>query len=96
VAVVLVSGVGYSTNAVLRGDRPLLLVVHERNGDWGFLDGGPYDATDGVAVHAAHVFDERPELSALSDLPLGWAAERTSEDSHWQRSPWIDEHGQDN
>jgi hypothetical protein len=28
----------------------------------------------------------------LSDLPAGWAAERTDVDASWERYPWVSEH----
>ena len=47
--------------------------------------------SDGKAVHIHHVFDENPDLSVLSDLPEGWAAERPSGDGKWQRFPQPDD-----
>jgi hypothetical protein len=75
----------YSTEAVLAGRRPILLVAHESNGDWQFLDGGVANAADGVAVHLGHIVEAHPALRALADLPRGWAAERSSAADEWKR-----------
>jgi hypothetical protein len=78
--------------SVYRGERPILLVLHEGNGDWQFLDGDPVSGDDLVMVHAHHVFDDHPEIRPLRDLPLEWAAERESAEAHeWRRYPWPDE-----
>ncbi len=46
---------------------------------------------DGVAVQAEHVFDDRPVLRLVADLPLGWAAERSAVDAEWKRYAWPDD-----
>jgi hypothetical protein len=76
---------------VFRGEGPILLVLHEGNDDWQFLDGGHVDVPDGFVVHLHHVFDEHPEVRPLKDLPLEWAAERESPEGEWRRYPWPDE-----
>jgi hypothetical protein len=81
----------YLSGSVFRGERPILLVLHNEDGDWQFLDGEHVDRDDGFAVHVSHVFAEHPELDLVADLPLGWAAERSSSDNEWERYPWPDE-----
>ncbi len=71
-----------------QGERPILLVVHDADGDWQFLDGEVVDEAEGVAVHLAHIVDPRPELEVVADLPPGWAAERASAEAAWERYPW--------
>jgi hypothetical protein len=82
------SATAYSTNAVVARERPILLVVHQVDGDWQFLDGGDVDVAQGVALHVAHVLDAHPEVAPLADLPPGWAAERESEEGQWERFRW--------
>jgi hypothetical protein len=78
--------------SVHRGERPILLVLHEGNGDWQFLDGNHVTPGDLVIVHIHHVFDDHPEVRTLRDLPPEWAAERDSADTHeWRRYSWPDE-----
>jgi hypothetical protein len=81
----------YLSGSVDRNESPILLVLHNEDGDWQFLDGGHVDTDDGVAIHAEHVFDVRPEVRSLADLPLGWAAERSDVNGDWTRYPWPDE-----
>jgi hypothetical protein len=75
----------YLSGSVYRKQLPILLVTHEEGGDWQFLDGREVDVDDGVSVHIDHVFDEHPDVLALADLPEGWAAERISAESNWER-----------
>ena len=77
----------YTTQEVFDGRKPILLVTHELDGDWQFLDGGVFDFDQGIAVHLAHIVESQPELSELADLPSGWAAERGSEEHGWERYP---------
>jgi hypothetical protein len=81
----------YLTGSVFRGELPILLVLHNGNGDWQFLDGGAVSRDDSHAVHIGHVFDEHPDVQALRDLPPGWAAERPSEAAEWARYPWPED-----
>jgi hypothetical protein len=85
------SSTAFLTGAVFRGELPILLVLHNENGDWQFLDGGNVAVDDSTAVHVAHMFHEHPELRSLEDLPLGWAAERSSETAQWERYPWPED-----
>jgi hypothetical protein len=81
----------YLTDAVHRDELPILLVIHEEDGDWQFLDGGDVDNVEAVAVHIEHVFEKHPDLRLLTDLPKGWAAERNSTAGAWRRYPWQPE-----
>jgi hypothetical protein len=81
----------YISGSIHRGESPISLVLHNEDGDWQFLDGDEVDVEDGFAVHVEHVFDERPELGSLADLPLGWAAERSAVDEMWKRFPWPED-----
>jgi hypothetical protein len=78
----------YLTGAVHRDELPILLVLHDDDGDWQFLDGDAVDDKDAVAVHIGHVFENHPDLRVLADLPQGWAAERDSPAGQWRRYPW--------
>jgi len=75
----------YLSGTVHRDEQPILLAVHDDDGEWQFLDGGVVDEEDGVAVHLAHVFEKYPDLRPLADLPEGWAAERDSVAGDWRR-----------
>jgi hypothetical protein len=83
----------YVSGSVYRHERAILLVLHEEDGDWQFLDGGAFDANDAVAVHVDHVFAEHDDVRPLADLPAGWAAERTTTERPWERYVWPGEDG---
>ena len=74
----------------MEGREPILLVVHDSSGHWQFLPGSRVTTEMGVAIHLAHMIDEHPEVHELSDLPPGWAAERTTVGTSWQRFDWPD------
>ena len=85
----------YLSGTVFRRERPILLVLHEEDGDWQFLDGQPFDEDDALALHVEHVFEQHLDVRPLADLPAGWAAERTAADASWRRYPWVTEHAAD-
>jgi hypothetical protein len=81
----------YSTRSVMNGETPILLVVHDHEGDWQFLDGSGFEAEKGVLLHLSHIVEGHPEIHELRDLPRGWAAERGSADEPWTRLAWTEE-----
>jgi hypothetical protein len=81
----------FTTHHVERGEVPVLLVVHNADTTWQFLQGTNVEQEDGVALHASHVLDLDATLLELADLPPEWAAERESVTGEWERYPWPDE-----
>lgn len=77
----------YTSSQVLKNDHPVLLVVHEDDGDWQFLHGvvAANDQCRTIRLGRAVLAD--PSLSTLADLPCGWRAYRTLADGHWHREP---------
>ena len=72
---------------IFRDERPVLLVIHETDGDWQLLCGGDHDVGETPhVVGVGHLLDRDPSLQELADLPLGWEAERESADASWQRT----------
>jgi hypothetical protein len=80
-----------TTRRILDGVNPVLLVTHEHDGWWQFLDGGEFERDGAVAVHAGHVLSEDLTLLELADLPRGWEAERAAVGEPWQRYEWCEE-----
>lgn len=77
---------------VLDGSEPLRLVVHNGDGSWQFLDGGPVDVDHLISAHAHHLFDEFPgDLAPLVDLPVGRLAERYGPGSPWRIEVYAEE-----
>jgi hypothetical protein len=75
----------YLSGAIHRNELPILLAVHDHDGEWQFLDGGAVEEEDAIAVHLGHVFEKHPDLRPLAELPVGWAAERDSVAGKWRR-----------
>ena len=75
----------YICSHVFRNEKPILLVAHNRNGDWQFLCGdGHADGDLPKVVGVGHLLDRDPSLEKLHDLPLGWSAERQDVQSEWR------------
>jgi hypothetical protein len=90
-ATVLPRSRAITTRRILDGADPVLLVTHEHDGWWQFLDGGELDRDGAVAVHAGHVLSDDLTLLELADLPRGWEAERAAVGEPWQRYEWCDD-----
>jgi hypothetical protein len=72
---------------VLSEERPILLISREQSGDVLALCGGDDDSPDAMMeVTLAQLLDLDSTLSALADMPDGWAAVRESADEDWVRS----------
>ena len=72
---------------VLDGTRPILRVTHdEDDGCWQILCGFEHDDSDGRVVCLGCMVQRDSSLEALSDLPLGWCADRDSAELPWTRS----------
>lgn len=75
-------GTGFTTKAILAGEKPVLLVVHSHDGTWQFLDGDPIDIEEAIIVHSDHIL-RRAGMMPLLDLPTGCEAERASVEDPW-------------
>lgn len=85
---VYVNHSAYLSGPVDRDGLPIEMVIHDDEGDWHFVHGGPVDSGDMVGTHEKRVFERYPEIRFLADLPEGWAAERESRgDGVWRRLP---------
>ena len=78
----------YLSGAVHREELPVLLVIHEEDGDWQFLDGGLVDMNDSpVVVHISHVFERHLDLDAHGS-PRGMGSRPASVADGWRRFAW--------
>jgi hypothetical protein len=80
--------VAITTDEVAARQKPVLLVIHEEgHGGWQFMDG------EDVTGKAPHVIpkDELltidPSLREVTDLQVGWEAERATSTAPWVRRP---------
>lgn len=66
-------------------DRPVLVAIHDAEGDWWLLH--EEEGRDQAHVSSAGALLRRdPDLAALADLPRGWRAERPAPGEPWARS----------
>jgi len=73
--------------SVLSGERPVLYVSHDiDDGGWQFLSGEPADRDQAKLVCLEDAVALDPRLLELSDLKLGWSAERATPSAAWVRS----------
>lgn len=65
---------------------PILIVNHDRDGDWIFAAGDEEkdDAEEWMLLHLHHVVENHPDVLEVADLPIGFAAVRNS-----VRDPWV-------
>jgi hypothetical protein len=74
---------------VINGQRPVLLVARDHEGDWCFLCGEEHEGNDYVRVAGiGHVITGDPALAEVLDLGTGEEAERSSVGAAWIRAPY--------
>lgn len=78
-----------SLNRVFDKDSttPIVMVIHETDGSWQFLDGGETSQADASVVALQTMVDHDPTLLEVSTLPRGWYAVRRSPDDPWWPAP---------
>jgi hypothetical protein len=71
---------------VVDGTRPILLVTHdEDDGSWQVLCGSDHEMSEARVGCLGCIAQADGSVLTLSDLPLGWRADRTSPDQPWSR-----------
>jgi hypothetical protein len=75
----------FTLKHIIEKGKPILLVTHDADGDWQFLDGGDPDIKDTRVVSFLYIVHKDPSLLSLADLPRGWQAWRDKPDAPWIR-----------
>ncbi len=75
----------FTTRPVLEDAHPILLVTHDRDGDWQFLCGTTNEPEEGRIVSLGCVLERDCSLARVADLPEGWRAYRTTTRAAWRR-----------
>jgi hypothetical protein len=75
-----------TTKPVLVGGHPILLVRHDRDGDWQFLCGTTNRPKDGQVVSLGRIFERDRTVAEVADLPEGWRAYRQVKEIAWTRA----------
>jgi hypothetical protein len=81
----------FTTAAVLRDGLPVLLVVHDHDGDWQFLDDTVDDDGEGLVVCLGCAFERDRSLAGVAKLARGWMASRTSITGAWEIESFADD-----
>jgi hypothetical protein len=76
----------YLSKTVQSGEEEVTYVSHDANGDWQFLGDLMSDGGGPVISCLHHPIDKDATLKELSNLPLGWIAERSAPGGPWVRS----------
>lgn len=71
--------------AVAFFERPVLLVLHDPEGDWQMLTGEARPGEQAHVMSLGQVVARDPSLRQLADLPRGWIARRKSAELPWER-----------
>jgi hypothetical protein len=74
----------FTTRQVMEG-LPILLVIHETNGDWQFLCDTTYEADNLKVVALEELVTRAPTLNELFQLNYGWQAQRLVASADWQK-----------
>jgi len=74
-----------TTSRVVQEGRAILLVIHDEDGEWQFLDGGEVRAEDGMVVSLGNIVRRDNSLTSLANLRVGWQAWRENIHSSWNR-----------
>ena len=80
----------FVTGRVQQG-LPVRWVVHDKDGDWLFGNGGDFDPRTAAVVHLSHVVTDHPDVAQVADLPAGWNAERSAVGAAWLRAKYDPE-----
>ena len=76
----------FLSETVHKGTEPVTYVSHDTDdGAWQFLGASMCDGGGPVLSCFHHPIDRDPSLTELSDLPLGWYAEREGVGEPWTR-----------
>jgi hypothetical protein len=75
-----------TTSDIAQGKRPVLRVRRDAGpGGWQFYDNTSLAGKKPVAIPKAEALKRDPSLREITNLPVGWEAERTKVGAAWTR-----------
>lgn len=80
-----ISTATFCTDKVAHEDFDVLVVVHNSDGDWQFLDGTTDEPGECVMLCLGCIFEKHAGMAAIADLPRGWGASRDAASAEWER-----------
>lgn len=70
---------------IIDDEEPVLYVSHDSDdGMWQFMCGKSHDISEARIVSLMDIFNIDNSIGILSDMPLGFCAERENKDSKWK------------
>jgi len=78
----------YTSTRVLEQREPVLVVFHDRDGDWQFLSGKESEASEAMYVHIEHLLSLDSTLELIASLPIGWKAWRQTIHAPWSSASY--------
>ncbi|WP_462116545.1 hypothetical protein [Lysobacter xanthus] len=88
-----VNAAAFTSSKVALANAPVLVVVHDHEGEWQFLHGELSDEDECVTVSLGGAVDRDPTLAELAEMPSGWFACRESVGAPWSREAYeLSEH----
>jgi hypothetical protein len=72
---------------IVSGERPVLVVTHDDDGSWQFLDGEAVSNEDASVVGLGTMIELDPTLVQVAALPWGWVAVRERVGGAWNVQP---------
>jgi hypothetical protein len=80
----------FTTSDVISGSHPILCVIHDADdGAWQFHSGEGFNHEDCKVVSLGEIVSIDSSILNLADLPLGWIANRKSQNDCWQQSQLV-------
>ena len=77
-----------TTKRVIREGRTVILVSHDDNGDWQYLDAANCPSEmDAMLGSFEEMIQHDPSAHPIADLPVGRFATRKDKESEWQIDP---------
>jgi len=75
----------FTCDHILKGERPILFVSHDANGDWQFMC-GQNDHTDKNAklISLVQATELDPTVNDLYEMPMDFGADRKSVKDKWE------------
>ena len=74
-----------TTTQIMHNGHIVLVVVHDENDEWQFLDGYEVRTENAIVVSLGSIVRRDNSLVSLADLGAGWQAWRDDACSPWER-----------
>jgi hypothetical protein len=79
----------FTIKQVVYERKPILYVVHDKEGDWQFLSDSDVRVSDAMIVTMSEILDLDPSLEKVLWIPEGTEARRESVNGEWVTSIYI-------